>query len=304
MRLFLTLMTGNGKLEMLEELISPVIHYFDGIIAVFHKDDGENADEGYNFLVENKKVGEIITIPYTGRHEFSRNHCVFSKKFQYGDWFIQIDDLERLDLEFCKKLKDLINVANQQGVLGFYLHSKPFLFKWSERIMYVGTPHESLRSIDALENDKFVELAGLNNGEFNEARINVRPKYRTDPLHFVGHFAKYYLNQPPGSNTCLLGLEQNITNFDQVSLRELFENRERTRLEFREFMRSVTGGFVDIQSLTFFLKNASQHELYKPILSKYLNKEKILNDYYRLYVLGEKDIIDSHKFSDIKPIKL
>lgn len=299
-KIWLCFMTSAGKENHLRELIDPILPYIDGIVATFHKP----TDSGYEYLESVKGDGEIVVAEYKNRHDFSRNHYLFSGKMQNGDIFIQVDDLERVSPDFLKKhfneyfypaMKS--SWAKDRVAYTFYYYGKPFIVTYTETLCYINTPHESL--VRKIYKNISYELS--TNPNFQDealVRKNIRPLVRKDPLHFVDHFAKYYVTQPEGSNTVLLGLEQNSGDIN-----ELFRERETIRIQFLETLRF--GGYaLNLHGLNSFFSDfvTMDPENRNLIIKSFLNREKILNDYYRLNFLKETDIVDSHKFSDIKQL--
>ena len=86
---------------------------------------------------------------------------------------------------------------------------------------------------------------------------------------------------------CYLGTEK-----DEGLTRIRLENRH----DFRNHLLSKGVEFNYESVLEFFEQDIDQDT------KDLINKEKILNDFYRNKILGEVDILDNHDYENIKPI--
>ena len=285
MKLWLIGVTTEGHLEDLKELIEPIKEYFDGLVWTFHYPK----DEGAEYLESAKGEGEIIYTKWCDRLDFSRNHSLFQGPMKMGDWFVTIDTLERLNLDFVKNLRKYIHQLEPQGIDGSQLFGKRFMFKLKEETAFVHNPHEGL-----LGANQVVELTNTRywkEGTEKEVKkafvTNVRAKKRKDPFYFVKHNFKYYFF--PKSNHLILGFEND---------KKLIEKRYKIREEL----------FNEINRLGFYpYDQQSVRECFggnlTTTLKKCINFDKFLNDWYRYEILGEREgIIDKHDFSVFKPI--
>ena len=294
MKIWLTFMAGEGDKENLEELILPVIEYFDGLVATYHGNfDDEAASYIYhlpdemaigdeiNLLMGHRKRGKINVIPYSQRHDLSRNVYLHSGPMKNGDWFIQIDTLERLDKDFAKGMQDLITEMKKNNLNALWYEGKPFLIEYHESLIYAGSPHEGLH-----RQDGNLKASNFSWEKEVEPRVNVRPLKRPDPKHWINHYLRYYLF-PWGSNHCVHGLDHRAKNSEDLKI--LFQQREKMRLNFldelekRGFDRTVDGV---IQLFQAELDDTMKH---------YLNNEKILQDVYRHHIMKDMSTVDEHK---------
>src|ERR1051326_101751 len=152
MKIWLCGMTSAGNYQNLKELIEPILEYFDGLVWTFHLPNPATADntfdfripidEGFNFLEENKKEGKIILCEWTQRHFNSMNQYLWQGPMQEGDYFVQIDTLERLGKEFCEeRLRDLCENM-ERGKVGLVSNKgKGLIFRYQEVLEFRGSPH-------------------------------------------------------------------------------------------------------------------------------------------------------------------
>lgn len=276
-------MSGPNSEENLRELIEPVRKNFDGIVCTFHYPK----DSGAAYLEEVKGHGKVIYTEWCKRHDFSRNHYLYSGPIKNGDWCVQIDVLERFGENFIRDLRSHIDYFKSQGVNMVYYYNKPFLFEYHESLMYRGSPHEGLLRMDGQAVG--IELSKIIPNE-PDVRYNVRPLKRKDPYNWVDHYLRYYL-YPWGSNHCLLGLEGNHPKGNAF-----FHERDAQRLKFLQFLDSH-GINRDTESVIDWLK-ANKDNLHAE-MKQFINSDLILNDVYRYHVLGDKSIRDRHDWSGL-----
>jgi len=281
MRLFLTLVAGPGSYEDLQELYEPIREHFTGLCAVYH---GERDDLEAQYLELAKGAGRVIYLPYVGRHDMSRNVALHCGAIEQGDWVMQCDTLERLVPRFIQE-----HVVPWYGMTGmqpncWLYYGKPLLFAYHESLQYQGTPHEGLRRLDGRA--KMVELSqnDLFKDEAN-VRVNVRPLKRTDPYHWVGHYVRYYLATPWGANHCLLGNEHRDDPM------KLYQEREVLRIEVRDHLRGLGVPLTEAGLRKLLTSGIS------PTMADYINRERILNDAYRYWVLGDLTVKDDHTWA-------
>lgn len=278
MKIYLTLMCGPGSLADLTELWEPISENFDGLCAVYF---GSSSDLEANYLELNKKNGRIIYLPYVSRHDLARTVCVHNGVIKEGDWVMQFDTLERVPKSFANQIKTLINQCLTQKVNSLYYYGKIFLYAYHESIVFQGTPHEGFMRLDRA--GSAFDLSTNIPNEVN-VRLNVRPVKRPDPFHFVDHYLKYYVEQPWGSNHCLLGLEKN------GDPQKLFALRESRRLTFREYCSIILGLPLKVFAIKEYMLSSNVTQDFK----QFCRDEKILNDAWRYHVLGKRDFRDDH----------
>jgi len=269
-------MSGTNSLEDLKELLGPIHHLFSGIVWVLH--DARDSEEA-QYLESIKGEGKVIHYYYSGRHDASRNQYLWCGPIQQGEWIFSCDTLERVQPSFVQMAKRMLpDMENQNIAIALY-YGKPLIYRHHESLEFSGTPHEGLRMRNG--QGQTIELSRVWPDE-SQVRLNVRPLKRKDPYGWVGHYVRYYLAIPWGGNHCLLGNEH---RGDPIAL---YREREQMRIEVRDYLRG----------LGVPLNEGGLRKLFsEPLSAKmihYVNRERILNDAYRYWVLNDLSVKDDH----------
>lgn len=287
-RLWLTSMCGPGNVENVTEMVEPILSHLDGIIWVLN--DCAPEEPAARYLETVKGAGKVICRSFpVGRHWAAMNDTLFTGLIEEGDLVIWCDALERPMLPFVSAIKTEIAYLMQDAdldVIAYY--GKPYLFRYNERLEYRNSPHWSLHGW----NERGVEWS-IKEPDESKVRLNVRPMKRKDPLHWVGHYATYWM-YPAGSNHAALGIEQHVRSGETAQ--QAFSRREAQRLAFRQLMRAR--GF----SLTMDGLKAMLTGPLDDTLKQHLNGEKTLSDVYWLWHGRGAELKDTHKPSDALPI--
>mgnify|MGYP003634096464 CR=1 FL=1 len=266
-KLWLTGLTCKGKLEDLKELIEPIKHHFDGLVWVFN---GEK-DEGADYLESVKGDGEIIYAKWCNRFDFSRNLGLFTSPIKFGDWFLVVDDQERISEEFGKSLAAILSQCSSAGVDGVYIRNKHFAFKHNEKLKFTSNPH-----CGVVGTSKSLDLTTSIEDFPKSYFTNVRPQKRGQ-FEFVHTNIKYYLY--PSTNHLLLHFEKDMDYVNKrYEVRNLFLNEAR-KLK------------ADVSSVASLLATIKKEGMNKN-MHKCINAEKILNDWYRFEIEGKRDMVD------------
>lgn len=270
-------MCGEEPVQDIKDMVEPIRRFFDGLVVTCHAaPDSEN----FKYLQSQVGEGKIIHLPYSKRHDFSRNAYLFCGPIKNGDWCIQTDVLEHPQAEFLDRIDDRLH---DMGLNFYFYYGKPFYFCFHEAMRYAGSPHESL--LIGGQYPSGADLAHIYPDE-SKVRKNMRPIKRPDPFNWVDHYAKYMLF-PIGSNHSLLGLSE------RGDPNKLLPERERLRVEFLVFLeergieRSLAG-----------LKKLFSGEL-DARLRKFINGEKVWQDFYRYHILDDKTVVDEHKWTSM-----
>jgi hypothetical protein len=273
-------MAGPGSLVDLRELLEPIKAHLTGLAVVYH---GATTDEETQYLEANKGEGLIIYLPYTGRHDLSRNVALHCGKIQDGDWVLQCDTLERIQPRVLTELiPNLVQIRD--GTNAYFYYGKPLFYLYHESLRFIGTPHEGLRRDDGYLRAK--ELSGVFPDSQQEIRVNVRPIKR-DKWHFIKHYARYSL-LPWGSNHYLLPLS------GKPNAAELFEKREKARMVFIDLLRQLNIK-RDVDSVIAYMKAVKMDLRF----IKHVENDKVWNDVYRFYIKGMDDFVDDHDWSNV-----
>lgn len=288
-RLFLTSMSGSPSEENPYEMIEQNLPWLDGVIWVLH--DQSPDCPAARYLESVKGAGRVIHRAFpAGRHWHSMNETLFTGLIEDGDYVLWADDLERPSPAFLSRIKTEIGPMMQEAdvdVVAYY--GKPYLFRYNERLEYRNSPHWSLHGW----NDRGIEWSTIEPDE-KLVRLNVRPVKRTDKLHWVEHYARYWL-YPAGCNHAALGIEQHVRSGETAQ--QAFARREAQRLAFRQHMRDC--GFPRTME---GLKAMLAGPLDDPLLKAHLNAEKTLSDVYWLWHGRGAELKDTHRPSDALPI--
>lgn len=284
-KLWLCSMCNGGNYDNIREMLDPINEYIDGIIWVLN--DADINDKGGCYLEINKKAGKVIRRSYNQRHNFLMNETFYCGLIQPGDIVIWADSLEYPAPKFVSEIKDkLVLSMIQNNIDCVFYYGKAYVFIYQEHFEYLNSPHWSLYGFS-----KGFELSNQISDE-NLVRKNMRPIKRPDRMHFVGHYLFYYLQY--FSNHCLLGLEKN------GDPKKLFPAREKLRFSFRNYLRDVNVPLTVDGVKDYMINNKDN---YSEEFKYFLNNEKIINDTYRLFVLGMTDFSDDHDHSNIVTIK-
>ncbi len=287
-RLFLTSMSNGGALENIVEMVEPLLPYLDGIIWVLH--DCPADDPGAAYLEQYKGAGRVIHRAWPmGRHWHSMNETLYTGLIEDGDLVIWSDPLERPREEFVKHVKTDVNALMHEAEVDLVAYyGKAFLFRYAEHLSYANSPHWSLTGCA-----KAIEWSKVEPDE-KLVRWNVRPLKRTDPMSWVSHYLRYFLEFPAGSNSAALGLD----HWPGGQTQETFMRRELTRLAFRRLMRD-RGFPVTVAGFTQMLSGPLDDKL-----RAFLNADKTFSDGYHYLVKGRTDgLKHSHNPADALPIE-
>ena len=275
-RLFLCGITHGGNEKNLREIVEPVSEFFNGLVWTFHLPK----DEGSEYLESKKGDGEIIYSKFCQRHGYSMTHYLWQGPMRDGDYFIQLDTMERISPKFCReKLLGLLDLMQEADLGMIANYGKGMLFRYSEELEFRGSPHWYPINLKG----KALNFE-LSKDEFWNVRAEQRDSYQ-----WVSHYLKYWL-YPAGSNHALLGLEK------QGDPQSLFPSREARRLAFRQEVVK-RGCDLTVDSVIEMFKNDLDN-----IIKSHINSEKTLNDAYRYFVLNDKTVVDTHDPKDMKKI--
>lgn len=258
---------------------------FDGLIFGYDAPEGYDMVESdigslsaadgdlcWRLLDERKKEGKIIHREWTNDHDLQMNTFLREGPMKDGDWFVLRDSMERFNLEWVKKLPDLVLEWETQGILSVYNYGKGFAFKWNDTMIFQGSPHWGLqgargKAIDLKEQydeDKKEHTWRIRDGEEGGRPFDNK----------INHEAKYVWNYGR-SNHLLLGYENRI---------EEFRRAEIIRQHIREVAK-VNGFDLTIEGLKEFMTwlKEKDHEAF----SSWINSHRVWKNFYRYRIAGE-----------------
>jgi hypothetical protein len=285
MKPYLVFMAGAGSIIELRELVEPIKPYIRGICALVH--DADEFDEGFTYLVKTNMelgAGNILLGTYVGDHSHSRNRILKETGLKQGDKLVSLDLMERVPVEFAETFNFWFAQMEEKSIDIANFYAKPYLIRYREDMIYIGTPHESLVCFNVLGRDLNRTELNRISGDENKVRINMRPLKR-DKFHHINHYASYLLQ--PNSNQNMLGLEH---RGGATSLPKYEKHRQDliTLLDACEYPRTVEG-----------LKELLNTKTFCDTLRDIINQNGWINNFYRYHTLGERDLVDSHDWSNL-----
>jgi hypothetical protein len=263
-KVWLCIITNDKELDNINELTS-VWESFDGIFCVVHKQGGDNKVK--ELLESRKKEGEIIERNYLYHNGHSMNEFLLNPKIKLGDFLILRDSTERLNVNFCKNIRNFIDSLKQNGIGSVYQRSKLLMFKrWFNQQFFNGL-HWGL--FGARQNMIAIDQIIPNDYEYAYSlRDQLRPKH-----HRYRHEAYYLINYGVNGNH----LQLFNTNPQEL---EIHQN------EFAKFLQFLEGlGICDVDKWGEFLKVNPLDEAMK----YHINLERPLRNYYRYFILKHSD---------------
>jgi len=286
-KLFLTSMCGPNNETNIREMIEPIIEWLDGIVWVLN--DCPTTDGGAVYLESVKGLGKVVHRQWpAGRHWAAMNDTLFTGLMDEGDLVIWTDTLERPMPPFVSRIKgEILPLMDETGVDCLFYYGKAFLFRYNELLEYRNSPHWTLHGFK-----QAMEWSGIEPDE-KKVRFNVRPLKRTNPWHWIEHYVRYMLEYPAGCNHALLGIEKLGGNPAQQ-----FQRREARRLDFRREVKR-RGFPLTVAGLKALFSDPNQLD---SVLKSYINGDKVWSDAYRLWILNDTTMVDTHDPKDMKPI--
>ncbi len=277
-RLWFTSMSSDVSAENATESLEPILDHLDGGV-VYVLNDVPPDSPSARYLETVKGGGRVIHRTFVPRHAHLMNDTLFTGLIEEGDMVLFCDALERPMRPFVSRIKTEIVPMMAEANLGcLFYYGKAWLFPYRETLEYRNSPHWSL----AGWNGRAIEWSTIEPDE-KQVRWNVRPIKRQDPLHWVGHYARYWLF-PAGSNSAALGLD----HFPPGDRNEQFRVREENRLAFRRLMWQ-RGYPMTLEGLKQMLSQPLDDAL-----KAALRSEKVLSDYWNLLQGRGAQLVDSH----------
>jgi len=287
MKLFLSSMCNNveSNLPLIRELLAPILPHLDGVVWVLHGEDYNTKSPCAEFLENVKGSGQIIYRTWVKRHDVSMNELLYTEKVEEDDWMIYCDLNELPAVEFVSKIKaEIIPMLEQRGIDNLAYYGKAYLFKYSETLQFKYSPHWVLTGFN-----RGADYASVEPDE-SKVRKNMRP-IRRDKFEFVSHYLYYFL-YPAGSNQALLGLDKRGGDIEK-----LFKEREELRLNFRRALKKH-GYELSVDGVIEMMFYGIDEEM-----CRFIESDKILNDAYRYYLLGDRDFKDDHDWNNMVKVQ-
>lgn len=256
----------RGDLETLKETVEPYIDIFDGLIFVV---DSRASLLATNWLNDIKKAGKIIVKDWVNDHAHTSNEVLLSGVMNYGDFFIWIDETDKLNHDFAAGLKKYIKDWNAAGVGAVYL-DHPFVMCYNDGVRFSNSPHWGISGIIG----DSISLVGGGNKK-SDFITNLRDK---DVLRsgFLSPI-KYWFCYPAFSNHTQL-LYQQFGN-------DRWQEHENLRIKFRIFCSRELRIPLTVDGLKNYL--IDNQGKYHPVFEHTLEFEVNLKDAFRIFVLNQ-----------------
>lgn len=264
MKLFICGMV-RGDRQKIEKNIVPVLKYFDGIVLVI---DSRAKEEDIQWLESIKGEGEIIVSKWVNDHAWTMNRFLFTDKMELDDYFVIVDETDRLNEVFCKDLKENCNYWLKNGVGCAWL-DHPFVLRYHSGLRVSGSPHWGMMGILG----QIISLDRINGYRKENYVFNERDLLTSAFLHP----AKYYFYPMVTSNHLQLLYGE---HGDKV-----FIERENERVRFLYFLEKELKVKQSLDNFIDYLLNNKNN--YHPYVEKMIEEETNLKDIFRLKVLNQ-----------------
>lgn len=257
----------RGNRARLEETVLPAMDYFDGLIAVI---DDSASLETIQWLDSIKKDGQIIVKKWVNDHAHTMNEFLLSGVMEYPDYFVIIDETDKLNKVFLNLLRENIYYWDNNNVGAIWL-DHPFILRYHSGLRVVKSPHWTITNIIG----QIVNLTTIDGYNKKCYLENLRDK---DVLRsaFLSPI-KYWFCYPPFSNHTELLYRQ----FSD----EIWHYHERLRINFQFYCKNELQIPLTMDGLKDYLINNVGK--YPDYFEQIIEAEVNLKDAFRLFVLKE-----------------
>lgn len=255
----------SGDRKMLENSILHVIDYFDGLIFVV---DSRAKDEDIEWLNSIKKEGKIIVKKWVNDHSHSSNEVLFSGIMDFPDYFVWIDQSDRLNEVFVKELRQNIEYWHKNDIGAVWI-DHPLVIRYHDGIRFVGSPHWTAINIIG----KSINLSTINGFRKESYVLNTRDTLKSGFLSPI----KYTFEYPALSNHFQL-------LYLQFS-KEIHEKHELNRIRFRLSCKHQLKIDLTLEGIKNYMVNNIHN--YPDWFEKMIEDEINIKDAFRLFVLKQ-----------------
>ncbi len=257
----------RGQREILEQTVAPVMDYFDGLIAVI---DDKASLSTTDWLHTIKKGGEIVVQQWVNDHAWTMNRFLLSNKLNYGDWIVIIDETDKLNIDFLKKLREYCDQCSDCSIGAVYI-DHPFILLYHDGLRVFGSPHWGVtgvlgNSINLTQEPGYKKENYIDNLRKNDI---LRSAFLS-PI-------KYWFCYPAYSNHTQLLYRQ----FGE----DKWQQHENIRVQFRICCSVLLKIPLTLDGLEKYLIDNVGH--YDPTFEQTLELEVNLKDAFRLFVLKQ-----------------
>lgn len=255
----------SGDRKMIENTILPIIPYFDGIIFVV---DSRAKVEDIQWLNTVKKEGKIIVKKWVNDHSHTSNEVIFSDIMKFPDYFVWVDQSDKLDRQFAIDLKENIEYFHDGNIGAFWI-DHPLLVRYHTGVRFVGSPHWTCINILG----KQINLTTAPGYKKESYIVNTRDILKSGFLSPI----KYTFTYPPFSNHFQLLYSQ----FSQ----EIWAKHEGMRINFQLSCQQELGLDLTVESLkNYMINNVGKYpDWFESVIEDEIN----IKDAFRLFVLNQ-----------------
>ena len=257
----------RGDRSVLEKTIQPIIKYFNGLICVV---DSRASKDDIDWLNSIKGDGEVIVKKWVNDHSHTMNETLFTDKMKFPDYFLYLDETDKPNLTFVKRLRDDVKYWHKNNIGAVWL-DHPFIIRYHTGVRFAQSPHWTIinilgRTLNLTSIDGYMKESYLFNLRDND-------KLRSAFLSPI----KYWYSYPPFSNHTNLLYSQ----FGQ----ETWAKHESIRIKFQLSCQQTLGLDSTVDALKYYMINNVGK--YPNWFEQTLEDEVNLKDAFRLFVLNE-----------------
>jgi hypothetical protein len=268
----------QNQAQAIEQLLCPISpHFGKNCGAIFV--DGGSADNTVKVL--NSWCDIVLHRKWTNDHDFQMNVFLREGLIKHGDWVLIIDSSERINPDFLVKLKTkLIPNFETQNINMVYQRSKPLLFRYYDDQIFLGSPHWGLQN----QRHHMVDISKFDGFQDDKSYVW---SLRDDINKWITNGMKYYYVYGRSNHMWLVYNPANYPN----STQNLIQQHENLRHQFRDYCRNELKLNMTLLDLCNFITNEDLPEKF----TDFMNKEKVIANYYRYMVLGhdQQEIYDT-----------
>ena len=271
--IYLCGITNENEYDNIKELTDPIWEHVDGLIFGYDSEDRLPAAKCFQLLCKRKGEGQIITRPWTNDHDLQMNTFLREGPLKDGDWIIIRDSMERFDPEFSKKLPQLLQSFQAQGIRSIYYGGKGFAFLYNDGMVFQGSPHWGLQGAEG----QSIELTSIYPEEQRRAtwRIKDGEKGGRPIDNKINHEAKYAWSYGR-SNHLMLGMEDRLEEYQRA---EMIRRHIRSAAKQKGFDMTIEGL---IQFMEWLKKENEEN------FKIWINTHRVWKNFYRYHLAKDK----------------
>lgn len=257
----------RGNREILEQTVAPYMEYFDGCIFVVD-DRAKLTDVAW--LQNICKAGKIFVKKWVNDHAHTSNEVLLTEIMEYPDYFVWIDETDKLNLEFAKRLRTSCEGMHTKNIGAAWL-DHPFILRYHRGLRFFGSPHWSVHNI--------IGQVGNLTSAVGYKKENYIDNLRKNDILRSGFLSpiKYWFCYPPFSNHTELLYRQ----FSD----EIWKRHELLRIEFQFYCQESLHLNPTMEAWQDYLVNNVNN--YPSEVEKILELEVNAKDAFRLFVLKQ-----------------